>query len=148
MSGNESDDLERGAFIIVRGGPGGQDLVLSAAAWELQLRATAESAVYRHAGYIPDKWLAPEATIPAAELCLTGMWERVDDGYRVLDREAVEVCVERVRELDTEQAEHERRVREDWPGSLNARFLAEQFRFGRESDGVPAAPRSWADLDL
>ena len=36
---------------------------------------------------------ATETTIIAAELCTAGMWERVDGGYRVLDWEAVEVCL-------------------------------------------------------
>ena len=40
--------------------------------------------------------LGIETTITAAELCTAGMWERVDGGYRVLDWEAVEVCLDQV----------------------------------------------------
>jgi hypothetical protein len=31
---------------------------------------------------------------------------------------------------------------------LEQKGLADQFRFGREADGAPAAPWSWEDLDL
>ena len=51
-------------------------------------------------GLVPDEYLdglSTETTITAAELCTAGMWERVDGGYRVLDWEAVEVCLDRVR---------------------------------------------------
>ena len=33
------------------------------------------------------------------------MWERVDGGYRVLDWEAVEVCLDHVREIRGEDAQ-------------------------------------------
>ena len=42
--------------------------------------------------------LGIETTISAAELCAIGTWERVGGGYRVLDWEAVEVCLDRVRQ--------------------------------------------------
>ena len=80
----------------------GQDRVLSFAAWDLQHHATAHSAVYGHPGFVPDQYLAErgsETTITAAELCAADMWERVEGGYRVLDQDAVDVCVTRVREL-------------------------------------------------
>ena len=31
---------------------------------------------------------------------------------------------------------------------LKQKGLADQFRFGREADGTPAAPWGWEDLDL
>jgi predicted RNA-binding Zn-ribbon protein involved in translation (DUF1610 family) len=40
----------------------------------------------------------------AAELCGAGIWERVEGGYRVLDEEMVQVCVDRVRELREQDA--------------------------------------------
>ena len=55
--------------------------------------------MYGHPGFVPDQYLAgrgSETTITAAELCAAGMWEhveRVDGGYRVLDQDAVDVCV-------------------------------------------------------
>ncbi len=46
--------------------------------------------------------LSIETTITAAWLCTAGMWERIDGGYRVLDREAVEVCLDHVRQIQGE----------------------------------------------
>jgi hypothetical protein len=40
----------------------------------------------------------------AAELCRAGIWERVAGGYRSLDEESVQVCVDRVRELREDDA--------------------------------------------
>ena len=54
---------------------------------------------------MPDEYLAglsTETTITAAELCTAGMWERVSGGYRVLSWEAVQVCLDRVREIKRE----------------------------------------------
>lgn len=89
---------------------------MSRAAYDLQVRATCHSAFCGHPGFVPDQYLnglSAETTITAAELRLVGMWERVDGGYRVLDWEAVEICLDHVRETrgDDAQAltwEHER----------------------------------------
>ena len=51
---------------------------------------------------MPDDYLAgpgPQTAITAAEPCTAGLRERVPCGYRVLDGEATEVCIERMREL-------------------------------------------------
>jgi hypothetical protein len=78
---------------------------MTQAAYDLQVRATAHSARCGHPGYVPDDYLEHldglgiETTIAAAELCAIGTWERVGAGYRVLDWEAVEVCLDRVRQL-------------------------------------------------
>ena len=45
------------------------------------------------------QFIAAETTITAAELCAAGMWQRVDGGYEVLDREAVELSVEQFRKM-------------------------------------------------
>ena len=77
---------------------------MSRAAYDLQVLATAHSASCGHPGFVPDDYLEHldglgiETTITAAELCTVGMWERVDGGYRVLDWEAVEVCLDQVRQ--------------------------------------------------
>src|SRR5580704_16365361 len=82
----------------------GRERVMSRAAYDLQVLATAHSASCGHPGFVPDDYLehldglAIETTITAAELCTVGMWERVDGGYRVLDWEAVEVCLDQVRQ--------------------------------------------------
>jgi hypothetical protein len=73
---------------------------------------------------VPDDYLEHldglhiETTITAAELCAIGTWERIDGGYRVLDWEAVEVCLDHVREISGEdlqalawEQEHEAQVR-------------------------------------
>lgn len=82
----------------------GQDRVMSRAAYDLQVEATAHSASCGHPGFVPDDYLeyldglGVETTITTVELCTVGMWERVDGGYRVLDWEAVEVCLDQVRQ--------------------------------------------------
>jgi hypothetical protein len=83
----------------------GQERVMSRVAWDLQYRATAHSASCGHPGFVPDDYLehldglSIETTITAAELCTIGTWERVGGGYRVLDWEAVEVCLDQVRQI-------------------------------------------------
>jgi hypothetical protein len=94
------------SFIIMRDTEtfDGQERVMSRAAYDLQVLATSHSASCGHPGFVPDDYLehldglAIETTITAAELCTAGMWERADGGYRVLDWEAVEVCLDQVRQ--------------------------------------------------
>jgi hypothetical protein len=82
-----------------------QQRVFSRAAYDLQVLATAHSASCGHPGFVPDDYLehldglSIETTITAAELCTIGVWQRVDGGYRVLDWEAVEVCLDQVRQI-------------------------------------------------
>ena len=55
--------------------------------------------------FVPDDYLehldglSIETTITAAELCAIGTWERVDGGYRVLDWEAVEFALDKLRDI-------------------------------------------------
>jgi hypothetical protein len=105
-AGYDGEDLEHVSFIRMRADEtfDGQERVMSRAAYDLQCRATSHSAFCGHPGLVPDDYLeyldglSIETTITAAELCTVGLWERVDSGYRVLDWEAVEVCLDRVRE--------------------------------------------------
>ena len=98
----------------------GRERVMSRAAYDLQVLATAHSASCGHPGFVPDDYLehldglAIETTITAVEMCTVGMWERVDGGYRVLDWEAVEVCLDQVRQ-------RRGRTSRPWPGNGNAR---------------------------
>lgn len=62
--------------------------LMSPAAEELRFLATAVSAVCGRPGFVPD----------------AGIWERAEGGYQVLDAEAVQVCVDRVRELRAQDA--------------------------------------------
>ncbi len=105
----DAQDLEHAVFMILPAGStfDGRDRVMSLPAWELCNRATAHSAVHGHPGFVPDDYLAglgTHATITAAELCTASMWTRVTGGYHVLDWEAVEMCIDRVRELREEDA--------------------------------------------
>ena len=105
-SGEPADDDEDPGhvrFILIRAGEtfDGQERVMSRAAYDLQVLATAHSASCGHPGYVPDDYLehldglGVETTITAAELCAIGMWERAGGGYRVLDWEAVECAPRR-----------------------------------------------------
>jgi hypothetical protein len=89
-----------------------RDHVMSAAAYQLQVKATLTSAVLDHPGFVPDEYLASltgedlhtpgaDTAILAAELCADGIWRRTDGGYRVLDWPAVQASIDHVRELRT-----------------------------------------------
>lgn len=72
------------------------------AAWELHTSGTAHSAVQGHPGFLPDDYLAglgPPTAITAAESYTAGLRERVPGGCHVLDGEAIEMCMDRIREL-------------------------------------------------
>jgi hypothetical protein len=102
----DDEDSEPVTFIRMRGEDtfDGQERVMTKAAYDLQCRATSHSASCGHPGYVPDDHLEHldglglETTITAAELCAIGMLERVDDGYRILDWEAVEYALDGVRQ--------------------------------------------------
>ena len=106
-SEEDQQDPERARFIIMPEGEtfDGQERVMSRAAYELQVLATGHSASCGHPGFVPDDYLehldglAIETTITAVELCTIGMWERVNGGYRVLDWEAVEICLDQIRRI-------------------------------------------------
>ena len=110
---DNAEDPGRRSLIIMRATEtfDGQQRVMSRAAYDLQVLATAHSASSGHPGFVPDDYLeyldglATETTITAAELCTVGTWERVDGGYRVLDLEAVEVCLDHVHEIPGEDAQ-------------------------------------------
>jgi hypothetical protein len=103
----DAQDPEHLGFILMSASEtfDGQERVFSRAAYDLQCLATMHSASCGHPGFVPDDYLehldglSIETTITAAELCAIGTWERVDGGYRVLDWEAVEVCLDKVREI-------------------------------------------------
>jgi len=102
---DDDEDLEHPRFIRMRAEDtfDGQERVFTRAAYDLQVQATAHSARCGHPGYVPDDYLEHldglgiETTTTAAELCAIGTWDRVGGGYRVLDWEAVEVCLDQVR---------------------------------------------------
>ena len=47
----------------------------------------------------------------AAELCSAGVWERAEDGYRILDRDAVRRCQDLARQLSGEAVRFRARIR-------------------------------------
>jgi hypothetical protein len=91
-----------------------RERVKSGAAWELHCRATADSAVYDHPGFVPDAYLVGLGTgtaALAAELCSAGVWERAGGGYRILDRDAVGRCQDLARLLSGQAARVRARIR-------------------------------------
>ena len=103
---DDDEDLEHPRFIRMRAEDtfDGHERVFTRAAYDLQVEATAHTARCGHPGYVPDDYLEHldglgiETTITAAELCAIGTWERAGGGYRVLDWEAVEICLDLVRQ--------------------------------------------------
>jgi hypothetical protein len=88
----------------------GRDHVMSAAAYELHVRATRDSAAGDHPGLVPDEYLSSltgkdlpspgaDTAVLATELCAAGMWEHADGGYHILDVWAIQVCIDHLREV-------------------------------------------------
>ena len=119
-SGEDQEDPERARFIIMPEGEtfDGQERVMSRAAYDLQVLATSHSANCGHPGFVPDDYLehldglAIETTITAVELRTIGMWERVHGGYRILDRELVEVSLDHIRQIRAEATQAREREQE------------------------------------
>ena len=97
--------------LVQRAGGG----MMSPAAEQLRILATAVSAVCGRPGFVPDVYLdeldgdelghaGADPRVLAAELCRAGIWDRDEGGFRVLDEEAVQICVDRVRELREQDA--------------------------------------------
>ena len=109
MSGNDPSDDEgpqRIRFVCMPASelPDARERVMSWSAHDVQVRATAHSASCGHPGFVPYEYLEQlnglgiQATITAGELCTVGLWEHVSGSYRLLGREAVEVCLDQVRQ--------------------------------------------------
>jgi hypothetical protein len=101
-----------------------RDHVMTAAAYQLHVTATAHSAACDRPGFVPDEYVtsltgqdlhspAADPAILAAELCTAGMWQRTGGGYRVLDWPAVQMCIDHVRELRTVDKSATVRQRQD-----------------------------------
>src|ERR1700749_3892326 len=89
--------------------------LMSPAAEQFRVLATAVSAVRECPGFVSDGYLAglagdelghpgADPTVLAAELGGAGIWKRAEGGYRILDEEMVQVCIDRVRELREQDA--------------------------------------------
>jgi hypothetical protein len=113
-STGDRDRPDRGRVKILRAADAfdRRDHVMSAAAYQLHVKAMASSAALDHPGFVPDELLpsftgedlhspGADPVILATELCTADMWRRTDGGYRVLDWPAVQACIDHVRELRT-----------------------------------------------
>lgn len=72
---------------------GGVEIVLSGDAYRLHLYAMMDSLATPSPGVVTDGYLAAQREDPSAavaSLCAAGLWERCDDGFRVVDPEALE----------------------------------------------------------
>jgi hypothetical protein len=101
----DPEDVDHTRFLRLEGtrSADGEEAVVSVAAFQLHGFGIVNSVQDGHPGFVPDEYLnaiSAETTITAAELCAAGMWERVDGGYRVLDREMVEQVVSFQRKMD------------------------------------------------
>ena len=70
----------------------------------LRLHAQALLAGFEHgtAGFVADDYLATfgrDVALNVVELCLGGLWTRVDDGYRVMSSEALRMAGEVHRQI-------------------------------------------------
>ena len=111
---DDAEDLPRARSGAAGESSGARERVKSGAAWELHCRATADSAVDDHLGFVPDAYLAGLGTgtaALAAELCSAGVWERAGGGYRILDRDAVGRCQDLARQLSGQAARVRARIR-------------------------------------
>jgi hypothetical protein len=84
-------------------------------AFDLHAQATAESAIEGRHGFVPDAWLDGLGAGTAdmvAELCKARVWERAEDGYRILDQDAVDRCRDLSRVLWADHARVRARIRD------------------------------------
>jgi hypothetical protein len=91
---------------------------------------------------VPDDYLSglsTETTITAAELCAVGLWERVEGGYRVIDWEAVEICLDHVREPGGEDP-----LAHAWEQEREAQVRSVAFSISRTS-AMSAGERAGPD---
>jgi hypothetical protein len=106
------DDPGRASLMILRAADAfdRRDHVMTAAAYQLHVRAMASSAAQDHPGFVPGEYLASltgqdlhslgaDPAMLAAELCTAGLWQHTAGGYRVLDWPAVQMSIGHVREL-------------------------------------------------
>ena len=122
----------------------GQERWFTRAAYDLQCRAVRDSAFADRPGFVPDEYLNSldmETTFSAIDLCAIGTWERVDGGYRILDWESVEVCLDYVRQVRGQN--DSQAVAWDREGEARARGQAGKVT----SAAQPAAAEYELDLD-
>lgn len=97
MSRDAEDEDHTTFFRLPKDGQAdNDDPVLSRAAFQLHSFAIMTSVHEGHPGFVSDDYLnaiAAETTVTAAELCVAGFWERVEDGYQVIEREMLAMAI-------------------------------------------------------
>ena len=81
-------DEPEGSDFFRLGDEGHDGPVVSRDAFQLHSFAIVNSVREGTPGFVSDDYLnaiSAETTSPAAELCLVGLWERVEDGYSIHD---------------------------------------------------------------
>ena len=102
---NDADYPDNRQFLQLEGrvDSAGEPLILSRAAFELHGHAIINSVLIGTPGFVSDQFLDAitfDTSISATELCMTGLWRRATEGYEILDREMLEIAIERVQRLD------------------------------------------------
>lgn len=93
------EDVSAEGFVRA-GGPDGP--VVTRDALKLHTYGILVSIEVGQPGYISDEYLnsiSAESSLAALELCLVGLWERTDQGYRVGEAETLRVAREVQRQL-------------------------------------------------
>jgi hypothetical protein len=81
---------------------------VSTTALRLHAQALLASFEDGHPGFVADRYLAAlpvTARVAAAELCLAGVWERAERGYRVIPSEAARMADEVSRQFEQKHRE-------------------------------------------
>lgn len=93
----------------------GDEIIVSREAWMIHGFAVITSVRDGHAGFIGDDYLnaITAESVTAAELCLSGLWERVDDGYLIHDERTINYAADMTRRLDEGKAICAERGRHD-----------------------------------
>jgi hypothetical protein len=84
----------------------GEGPVLSRAGFQLHSHATIHNVQSGSPGFVADDDLnaiAAETSITATELCLVGMWHRVEGGYELLDQSTVDIASDQSRKMDEDR---------------------------------------------
>jgi hypothetical protein len=82
-------------FFTLKGPDGEPGPVITRAAFDLHRYSITTSVVDDRPGFVSDDYLdtvIAGTTTAAAELCLVGLWERVEHGYRIIDQDIVDIA--------------------------------------------------------
>jgi hypothetical protein len=99
------DDAGSPVFVRFGGqrGAGPDERLVSREALRLHVYAVLASLEAGHPGFVSDTYLdavTVETSVPALELCTSGLWTRTEDGYEVLASETLRMASEVHRQLE------------------------------------------------